>query len=345
MPEELRKAATLPDLSLRIMLRVLEEEGLETEGVLEAADLPDGLPRLPGTLTPAREFASQRAFVAATGHRPDLWLHTGLRYHLPKYGELGMALLTAPNLDDMIATIGTMRELDYSLARSQPIRSRGMLVGAEFDASEADEALREFSLYRDLGAMTTALRDVWNDRFPISQIEVALPRPVRGNFTLGHQAIVFDADRTAITWDGKLSKALLYYGDEVLHAAYLAECRLKARLRGAKDELVDMLARGLTRGTGEMPSLASLAAEVGMSERTMQRRLQERGLRFRDLVEEARRQVSIELLTFSETPIAMIAWRLGYSDTTSFAHAFRRWTGISPGAARHGDKSSRKPKA
>ncbi len=342
MPEDMHKAATLPDLSLRIMLRVLEEEGLETAGALEAAGLPDGLPALPGTVTPAQEFACQRAFVDATGYRPDLWLETGLRYHLPNYGDLGMALLTSPNLGEMIETSGSTRELDYSLARNQPIRAHGALVGQQIDVDEVAEPLQEFTVYRDLGAMATALRDVWNGRFPISRIEVALPRPTRGDFVLGYQYVAFDADRTAITWDSAVSQAHLYYGDEVLHAAYLAECRLKARVRGAKDDLVDMLAVSLTRGTGEMPSLASLAAEAGMSDRTLQRRLQDRGVRFRDLVEEARRQVAIELLTASATPIAEIAWRLGYSDTTSFAHAFRRWTGVSPGAARRGDHSGRR---
>lgn len=336
MPEGMQKAATLPDLSLRIMLRVLEEEGLETAGALEAAGLPDGLPALPGTVTPAQEFAFQRAFVATTGYRPDLWLRTGQRYHLPNYGDLGMALLTSPDLGAMMETSAGTRELDYSLARIQPIRRLGALVGQEVDVGDVAEPLREFTAYRDLGAIATALRDVWNGRFPISRIELALPRPTRGEFAVGYQEIVFDADRTAITWDGEHSKAHLYYGNEVLHAAYLAECRLKARVRGAKDDLVNMLAQSLTRGTGDMPSLGSLAAEAGMSERTLQRRLQDRGVRFRDLVEEARRQVAIELLTASDTPIAEIAWRLGYSDTTSFAHAFRRWTGVAPGAARRG---------
>src|SRR5690349_1494438 len=108
----MHKAATLPDLSLRIMLRTLEEEGLETGGALEAAGLPDGLPALPGTITPAQEFACQRAFVEATGYRPDLWLQTGMAYHLPKYGDLGMALLTASNLDEMVETTGITRDLD-----------------------------------------------------------------------------------------------------------------------------------------------------------------------------------------------------------------------------------------
>jgi AraC-like DNA-binding protein len=334
----MRKAATLPDLSVRIMLRILAEEGLETAGVLAAAGFAEGVPALPGTVTPAQEFAVQRAFVEATGYRPDLWLRTGLRYHLPNYGELGLALLTAPDLGEMAETSAGARDLDYSLARITPIHQHGALVGHEIDIHDVADVLRDFTAYRDIGALTTALRDVWNGRFPIGRIEVALPRPSQGELGEACEPFVFDADRTAITWNGEHSAARLYYSDEVLHAAYLAECRLKARVRGAKDDLVDMLARSLTGGTGSIPSLGALAAEAGMSERTLQRRLQDRGVKFRDLVEEARRQVAIELLTMGSTPIAEIAWRLGYSDTTSFAHAFRRWTGVAPGAARRGSR-------
>lgn len=336
MPESMQKAETLPDLSIRIMLRVLEDEGLGSDELLEAVGLPQGLPVLPGMVTSRQEFAFQRAFVEATGYRPDLWLATGLRYHLPIYGELGMALLTSPNLGELVETAAVTRDLDYSLATIRPITERGALAGQAVEVDAVPEPLREFTAYRDLGAVVTALRDVWNGRFPIRRIEVALPRPTRGSFTVLEQEIVFGADRTAITWDSAHSAEHLYYGDEVLHAAYLAECRVKAKVRGARDDLIDMLAKSLTRGSGTAPSLPRLAAEAGMSERTLQRRLRDRGVRFRDLVEEARRQASIELLTAGQLPIAEVAWRLGYSDTTSFAHAFRRWTGVTPGAARRG---------
>jgi len=328
------KSAMLPDLSVRIMLSVLEEAGMETQSALEAADMPDGLPALPGEITAAQEVQFQRAFVATTGYRPDLWLQTGLRYHLPSYGQLGMALMTATTLDEMIRTGVASRALDYSLANIRPIMRANTIKGETVDVTAVPEAVREFTLFRDIGAIATALRDVWLGDFPVKRIQLTVPRPRQGSFRLLGAEVVFGAEDNAILWSGDYSRRRLQYGDPVLHAAYVQDVRARTLLRDPKQDLVAVLSAALARDDGTPLTLAMLAAEIGSSERTLQRRLMAKGLRFRDLLEEARRRVALELLTNTAVPIAEIAWRLGYSETTSFNHAFRRWMGVSPAAIR-----------
>lgn len=328
------KSAMLPDLSVRIMLSVLDEAGLDPQAALEAADIPDGLPALPGEISAAQELQFQRAFVSLTGYRPDLWLQTGLRYHLPSYGQLGMALMTASTLDEMVKTCVVGRPLDYSLAAIKPIIRGETLKGEVIDISAVPEAMREFTVFRDIGAIATALRDVWKGEFPVKRIQVAVPRPRRGTFRILGAEIVFDAEDNAILWNGDHSRQRLQYGDPVLHAAYVQDVRARVQLHDGRQDLVAVLSAALTRNDGTPLSLTMLAAETGASERTLQRRLMARGVRFRDLLEEARRRVAIDLLTSTNVPIAEIAWRLGYSETTSFNHAFRRWTGGSPAMVR-----------
>lgn len=82
------------------------------------------------------------------------------------------------------------------------------------------------------------------------------------------------------------------------------------------------------------PSLVDLAPRVGMSARTLQRRLAERNIVYRDLVQEARRRLALRYLERGDTDLTEIAFLLGYSELSAFAHAFRRWTGRSPGAYR-----------
>jgi len=323
-------APLLLDLSMRIMLRVLEEEGLPTQPALEAAGLPEGLGPVPGEVSLKQEFAFQQAFVATTGYRPDLWLQTGTRYHLPSYGRLGMAVMTAPDLNAVINTSYAAPELDYSLVLASPIMECGGLVGQHLDYSNTPEPLVEFMSYRDLGAVLTLLHDVWTGPFPLHSIEVALPRPSRGDFTIMDHEVRFDARATAVRWDRSLSTRALYYGNPEVHAAYVEDCLRRVRMSGTSDELLDVLMATLRRLDGNSVTLSNLAAETGHSERTLQRRLLERGVRFRDLLEEARRRVASDLLTQTQTPIAEIAFGLGYSEQTSFNHAFRRWTGVSP---------------
>jgi len=57
-------------------------------------------------------------------------------------------------------------------------------------------------------------------------------------------------------------------------------------------------------------------------------------MRFRDLVNEARRRMAMDMLTRGDKAISEVAYQLGYSDTISFSHAFRRWIGVSPGTLR-----------
>ena len=324
----------LPDLSLRIMLRILEAEGLSAIRPLEAAGMPQGLDETPSQISADQEFAFQQAFVETIGYRPDLWVRIGTRYHLPSYGPLGMALMTSPDLDALVNTSLRTGELDYSPVTISPITEHGMLAGLVLDHSDAPEALLEFSVYRDIGAFLTALHDVWVGRFPVRRIEFALPRPTWGEFTILEHGVCFDAERTAVFWDPCHSTRRLYYGDSALHSAYVEECRQRIQMSTSRDEFIDALTHSLLALDGSPLTLAHLAATIGCSERTLQRRLLDRDVRFRDLVEEARRRVATDLLTETHIPIAEIAWKLGYSEPTSFNHAFRRWTGVSPNAMR-----------
>ncbi|WP_083241389.1 helix-turn-helix transcriptional regulator [Methyloceanibacter stevinii] len=77
-------------------------------------------------------------------------------------------------------------------------------------------------------------------------------------------------------------------------------------------------------------SIHGTAARLGVSPRTLQRRLQSNGLNYRNLVELVRRKYAFLLLRRTSLTITEIAMELGYSEHANFARAFRRWTGHSP---------------
>ncbi|MCB1773140.1 MAG: helix-turn-helix domain-containing protein [Gammaproteobacteria bacterium] len=89
------------------------------------------------------------------------------------------------------------------------------------------------------------------------------------------------------------------------------------------------------------PSIEVAAEAAGMGSRTLQRRLAELGMTFTGLVSASRLRLAQTWLTESEMPIGEIAATLGYRETTNFIRAFRRLTGISPGAFRR-DRAQRK---
>lgn len=77
-----------------------------------------------------------------------------------------------------------------------------------------------------------------------------------------------------------------------------------------------------------------IAASVGMSKRTLQRVLKERGTRYSEVLDRARLRLGRRMLQDAGMQISDISYRLGYSDPTHFSRAFRRSTGVNPSAYR-----------
>lgn len=95
------------------------------------------------------------------------------------------------------------------------------------------------------------------------------------------------------------------------------------------------------------PSIRAIAPRLGLSVRTLQRRLDERGFSYREVVAGVRRRIACHYLEGDAAPsLAEIAFLLGYSELSAFDRAFRRWTGTSPGAYRRsrGAKSGAGPR-
>ena len=78
------------------------------------------------------------------------------------------------------------------------------------------------------------------------------------------------------------------------------------------------------------PVIGEISVLLGVSPRTLQRRLNQQGASYSDLVERCRHQAACEYLEHTSDSIADIARKLGYCDASSFSRAFRRWTGRTP---------------
>lgn len=87
--------------------------------------------------------------------------------------------------------------------------------------------------------------------------------------------------------------------------------------------LIETLARGEATAKG-------VGRALGMSERTLHRRLRDEGSSFRRILDQVRRDVATALLHDKAIAIAEIAFILGYSEPAAFHRSFRRWTGQTP---------------
>ena len=96
---------------------------------------------------------------------------------------------------------------------------------------------------------------------------------------------------------------------------------------GAEGVVADLLPKGKA-------TVPNVARALGMSTRTFTRRIADEGTSYAALLEQLRRDLAMRYLEDKGLELRQIAWLLGYSEVSSFNHAFHRWTGASPKVAR-----------
>lgn len=78
------------------------------------------------------------------------------------------------------------------------------------------------------------------------------------------------------------------------------------------------------------PNIGRVATRLGFTPRTLQRRLEDDGLTFQQVLEDLRKAMACQYLTGSQLSLSEISALLAYTDTTAFGRAFRRWTDRAP---------------
>jgi AraC-like DNA-binding protein len=120
--------------------------------------------------------------------------------------------------------------------------------------------------------------------------------------------------------------ALLIAQIEQTRASRLPPAELRISV---ENQIVPLLPHGKAKAP-------AIARKLGMSQRTLARRLALEGLSFRAVLNELRRDLAKHYLSEADVPVTTVAWLLGYEEVSAFTHAFRRWTGKTPKQARIG---------
>jgi AraC-like DNA-binding protein len=151
-----------------------------------------------------------------------------------------------------------------------------------------------------------------------------------------HCPVEFGAASDMLEFSNDFLSVPLITADTKLVQALQPFCDMAARERGAtpgtlRSAVENELQKLLPHGKAQKQSLAKTLAT---STRTLSRRLTEEGTTFERVRDELRRSLALEYLKDPTISSSRIAWLLGYNGSTSFNHAFLRWTGRSPSAAR-----------
>lgn len=81
---------------------------------------------------------------------------------------------------------------------------------------------------------------------------------------------------------------------------------------------------------GEKPGIEKIAIELALSVRNLQNKLKDEKTTYQGILDQLRKEISLEFLKKTDAVIYEVAFLLGFSEQSSFNHAFKKWTGLTP---------------
>ncbi|RYH74006.1 AraC family transcriptional regulator [Flavobacteriaceae bacterium 144Ye] len=142
----------------------------------------------------------------------------------------------------------------------------------------------------------------------------------------------FNATENTLIFNSNTLEVSTIKADKFIHQFLLERMEQeKSKLSEQEDVLTSEINKLLKESMSSgIPSISQVGDYLGMSARTLKRRLADRNLSFRELIQKNQHETATQLLSNSSQSVGEIAFLTGFSEQSAFNRAFKRWTGQAP---------------
>lgn len=306
---------------------------IDRRPLLEAVGVDPDAPVDPAKMVSDSDYYS--FFEALARSDPDaitLPLRTGASMRCDDYGAFGLAFKSALDLRGSYARAERYARVLGSVAtyEVEPTNEGGLMHLHR--AGERRLGLR-LSNEATIASIAAISEEVTAEPFQALAVYFKHSAPANSSEHESHFGcpVHFDTDKDALLLAPETLQQINKLGDTSISKFF--EAHLEAQLKTyADDTSLDrrvriQVSQSLSEG---VPKIGVIAERLGMSERTLQRRLSDRGFSYQSLVDAARRELAERLLAETSYALAEVAFLTGFSEQSAFNRAFKRWAGETP---------------
>lgn len=283
----------------------------------------------------SQELTMIRNVIGRLGDQAGLGMETGLQYNLADTGIFGYALMASPTFGDAIDVACRYAALtDTYLSLVAEVTSSEAVI--EFRDNRIPRDVRRFVMERDFAIMLRLLPLLLGANHPgvALRMELADMQLPTQTVELGGVTVHVEyTSRNALVIPADLVSRPMPAADPQTAAICIRQCEELLNRRRTRRGFSATVRTRLIQDSAAIPSMATIAKELCITERTLHRRLAGEGTSFRALLDEVRAALAGELLKSGLT-VEETAQRLGYSETAAFTRAHIRWNGHPPSRRR-----------
>ncbi len=321
----------------RLLRMLLERSDVNSDRVLASAHLQwDTLVRDESRLEPGTVVCLVQSAMAATG-KPWLGLDLGWQTPVSAHGDLAYAAVSAPDLGAALAVLaryGALRDDTFSWTFSLHPLGGTLRAVQRTDWGAANTFVMDTVVAAFLRVLEAAV-GYWPDGVrlglpmpkPPWAVQYARVSPLEVCFAEPFLSFEFARATLALPCIG---------ADATAHANACRACEsvLSAIALASFSQKVERVFAQV--GAGHYPQLDEVAAQCGVSKRTLMRHLRAENTSFQALLDADRKGRAQWLLQQKRLSVEEVAAQLGYADTSNFSRTVRRWFGVTPRDMRSG---------
>lgn len=325
-----------PVYATRVLCEVANERGVPTRDVLagtaiEPADLDDPNAVVSGF----DEIVAVRRLLARLADDTGVGIDVGSRFTLTHFGLFGFAVMSCGTLRELFSIAMryfalTTLHIDLTLFET----ADDCLV--ELDAGHLPADVRGFFIERDIAGIITItmtfmlpVAEKYADQVSAElAVDEELLRPLLDLVPV--HDVAFGRAHNRLHFPRAMFDEPLPQADRHTLEMCMAQCDVLMQRSEQRRGITALVRTKLFRDSGLFPTLPDIADELDIHPRTLRRRLAEEGTSFRALLNEARSTVAVDLLRNVGLTVEEVSTRLGYTEVSTFSHAFKRWYGVAP---------------
>ena len=321
--------------ALRHSLRAAHDYGLEPEAALVQNDLPLGILDSSITRVTGSQFQRLIRWLVDACEDPLFGLKSGSYVQPGSYSIFGYMIMNCRSAREALHMTPMYESIVGDMGVTQ-LEKAGKRLAVCWTCQYDDPIIIPHMIDNVLFSWTQFARylaDLPDGKPYCVQLERSQPNEeaLKTYQQMFGCEIEFNASRNALIVDEEVLETPLRQPDPGLLQSLKQQAEAMMNELKQKNTIILQVRTALRRLMEEdLPRKEKVAEALNMTERTLQRRLQEAGTGYQQLLDDIRRETAIDWLTTTQMSVNDIADRLGFSEVRSFQRRFKSWTGHAP---------------
>ncbi|NRA62093.1 MAG: AraC family transcriptional regulator [Psychrobium sp.] len=321
--------------------RAMEAFDIDASKAFRTFDIDANAIKAPEVRIGVDKFSDLLIYCNKQSGRHDFSIQVAKNFHPGMFHALGYAMMSSSCLKDALARIVQYKRVVSNSCKLSLTEQGEDLIFEMimfFYESTGRNVMSLQSSETFLATVVQILRELVGFELNPRKVTLSFPQPSYDTSYLNqffNCEIEFNTDKTVMYFDLTEfnvvllgSNPLITQGNEKMLEDFLSRIDRHDLIYVIKNKIHACLPLGA-------PTQMEIAGQMGMSLRNLQRKLQEQGTSYKEILEQTRKKLTMDYIQQRHLSLSEIGYLVGFSTVGNFNRAFKRWTNTTPGEYRH----------